>query len=86
MNAAKNGILSELYPEILDVRTDIMDGEDVNVETLLSMEPQIVYYNAGNKALGEKLENAGLTAVGVSPTKWKYDCIETYDEWIGLLI
>ncbi len=85
MNAAKNGILSELFPEILDVRTDIMDGEDVNVETLLSMEPQIVYYNAGNKALGEKLENAGLTAVGVSPTKWKYDCIETYDEWIGLL-
>lgn len=85
MNAAKNGILSELYPEILNVRTDIMDGEDVNVETLLSMEPQIVFYNAGNKALGEKLENAGLTAVGVSPTKWKYDCIETYDQWIGLL-
>ena len=85
MNAAKNGILSELYPEILNVRTDIMDGEDVNVETLLSMEPQIVFYNAGNKALGEKLENAGLTAVGVSPTKWKYDCIETYDQWISLL-
>lgn len=85
MNAAKNGILSELFPEVLDVSTDIMSGDDVNVESLLALDPQIVYYNAGNAALGEKLENAGLTAVGVSPTKWQYDCIVTYDHWIELL-
>ena len=85
MNAAKNGILSELYPEVLNVSTDIMGGDDVNIESLLALDPQIVYYNAGNAALGEKLDNAGLTSVAVSPTKWKYDCITTYDEWISLL-
>lgn len=85
MNAAKNGILSELYPEILNASTEIMNGEDVNIEALVSMNPEIVYYNAGNSALAEKLENAKLTAVGVSPTKWNYDCIKTYDEWIALL-
>ena len=85
MNAAKNGILSELYPEILNASTDIMDGEDVNIESLIAMEPEVVYYNAGNAALGEKLDNAGLTSVAVSPTKWNYDCIRTYDEWIALL-
>lgn len=85
MNAAKNGILSELYPDVLDVSTDIMDGEDVNIESLLALQPQIVYYNANNKALAEKLDNAGLTSVAVSPTKWNYDCIRTYDEWIALL-
>ena len=85
MNAAKNGILAELYPEILNVSTDIMDGEDVNIESLLALQPEVVYYNAGNKALGEKLENAQLCAVAVSPTKWNYDCIRTYDEWISLL-
>ena len=85
MNAAKNGILSELYPEVLEVSTDIMNGDDVNVEALMALDPQIVFYNAGNKPLCEKLENAGLTAVGVSPTKWNYDCIVTYDKWIELL-
>ena len=85
MNAAKNGILSELYPEVVNVSTEIMNGDDVNVEALLAMDPQIVFYNAGNAGLCEKLENAGLTAVGVSPTKWHYDCIETYDQWIALL-
>ena len=85
MNAAKNGILSELFPEILNVSTDIMGGDDVNIESLMALDPQIVYYNAGNAALGEKLDNAGLTSVAVSPTKWKYDCIVTYDQWIQLL-
>ena len=85
MTAAKNGILSELFPEILNARSDIMNGDDVNIETILTLDPQIVFYNAGNKALCEKLENAGLTAVAVSPTKWNYDCIVTYDKWIELL-
>ncbi len=83
--AAKNGVLSELFPEILNVSTDIMNGDDVNIEALMALEPEIVFYNASNKANAEKLENAGLTAVGVSPVKWKYDCIETYDQWISLL-
>lgn len=85
MNAAKNGILSELFPEVLDVSTEIMSGEDVNIEALMALDPQIVYFNAGNKPICEKLENAGLTAVGVSPTRWNYDCIVTYDNWIDLL-
>ncbi|NLH64024.1 MAG: ABC transporter substrate-binding protein [Erysipelotrichaceae bacterium] len=85
MNAAKNGVLSELYPEILNVSTNIMDGNDVNIESLIALEPDIVFYNAGNKSEQEKLENAGLTAVGVSPTKWNYDCIKTYNEWMKLL-
>ena len=29
MNAAKNGILSELYPDVLNVSTEIMQGDDV---------------------------------------------------------
>lgn len=85
MNAAKNGILSELYPEILNVSTDIMDGEDVNIESLIALEPDVVFYNAGDTQDLEKLENAGLCAVAVSPTKWKYDCITTYNEWMSLL-
>lgn len=85
MNAAKNSVLSELYPDILNVSTNIMDGSDVNIESLISLNPDVVFYNAGNKSEQEKLENAGLCAVGVSPTKWKYDCIETYNQWMALL-
>ncbi len=85
MNAAKNSVLSELYPEILDVDTDILSGNDVNVEALMALDPQVVFVSAGNDAEIKTLENAGLTAVAISPSKWDYDCIRTYEEWTGLL-
>ena len=31
MNAARNGILSEIYPDIVNIDTDIMNGDDLNV-------------------------------------------------------
>lgn len=84
-NAAKNSVLIDLYPEISDITTDILSGEDLNIEALVALEPEVVYYNAADQADLEKLENAGITAVAFSPTKWKFDVIETYRQWIALL-
>lgn len=85
MNAAKNGILSQLYPDITNITTDIMDGDDVNIESLLALKPDVVFYNASDTQDLEKLENAGLTAVAFSAKKWKFNCTETFNEWMNLL-
>ena len=84
-NAAKNSVLIDLYPEIGDITTDILSGEDLNIEALVALEPEVVYYNAADTADLEKLENDGITAVAFSPTKWKFDVIETFRQWIALL-
>lgn len=83
--AAENGLLSELYPEILDAETDFIDGTNVNIEELLTLEPDVVFYSAGSTQLGEQLRNAGLSAIGISAGKWQYDAIETLNNWIALL-
>lgn len=85
MSAAKNSVLAELYPNIVNVSTNIMDGNDINIESLIALNPDVVFYSANNKAEQTKLENAGLNAVAVSATKWKYDAIETYNQWMSLL-
>ena len=85
MNAAENGLLGELYPEILDAETGFIDGSTVNTEELMKLEPDVVFYNAVRAELGEQLRNAGFAAVGVSVNKWEYDCITTLNEWISLL-
>ncbi len=85
MNPIKNGILSEIYPNILNAKTDIMNGEDLNIEAIAALNPDVVYYNANNKAEQEMLENAGLTAVGFSATGFGFDAIKTYQEWMKLL-
>lgn len=85
MSAAKNGLLGEIFPEILNADTSFMTGSDLNVEQLLNLDPDVVFCSAGNSELMSALENAGIPAVGVSPSKWNYDILETYDQWAALL-
>lgn len=85
MSAAENGLLGEVFPEILNADTSFMTGSDLNVEQLLNLEPDVVFCSAGNSELMAALENAGIPAVGVSPSKWNYDILETYDQWSSLL-
>lgn len=85
MTAAQNSLLSELYPEILNAETGFIDGTNVNIEELLKLEPDVVFYSAGSTQLGQQLLDAGIPALAISPGKWGYDAIETLNNWILLL-
>lgn len=85
MSAAKNGLLSEIYPEILNAKTDFIKGSSLNIEALMALKPDVVFVNSGDKKQIEQIENAGIPAVAVSASKWDYDVLKTYDEWIKLL-
>jgi len=85
MGAAKNGLLGEVYPEVLNAETGFIDGSTVNAEELMKLKPDVVFYNASRTELGEQLRRAGFPAVAVSVNKWEYDCIETLNNWIALL-
>ena len=84
MTAAKNSLLSELYPEILDAKTDFIDGTTVNIEELMKLEPDVVFYGS-TPQIGEQLKNAGIPGISVAAGKWDYDAIETLNNWIRLL-
>lgn len=85
MSAAKSGLLAELYPELLNADTEFFANSELNIEALLELEPDIVFYNAGSTAIEEALDNAGLTGIAVSVTKWDFDASQTYKQWLALL-
>lgn len=85
MTAAKNSILSELYPEILQAETGYINGTQINIEEVLRLEPDVFIYNAANVEMGEQLKAAGIPAVAVSVNQWDYDAVETLNQWITLL-
>ena len=85
MSAAENGLLGELYPEVLNAETSYLNGSEVNLEELMKLEPDVVFYNASQTEQGEQLRNAGFAAVAISVNKWEYNAIETLNEWIKLL-
>ncbi|MDR3289473.1 MAG: ABC transporter substrate-binding protein [Peptococcaceae bacterium] len=85
MAAAKAGMLGKIYPELLNASTDWMQGDSLNIEELIKLKPDVVFYNAAQTAEAETLRNAGIPVIGVHSTKWKFDCIETFDKWVDLL-
>ena len=85
MTAAQNGLLGQLYPEILNAETGYIEDVNVNMEELAKLEPDVVFYSASSAELGDQLANAGFAAVAISVNKWDYNCIETLNNWIALL-
>ncbi len=85
MAAAQNSILPKVVPDIVDVNTDFLQGDEINVEELLKLDPDVVFYSADNTAEYEKLTAAGIPAVGFSTSNWDYDCVATFENWVKLL-
>ena len=84
MAAAKNGLLGELFPEILNASTAFSDGSTVNIEEVIKLSPDVAFYSASNESLGEELRAAGIPALAVSAEKWDYDAIKTLENWAKL--
>lgn len=82
MGAAQSGLLSELFPEILEAETGFIDGQEINLEELLKLEPDIVIGVGAEQA--QALRDVGIPAVTLSVSNWDYDVVETYDQWIAL--
>lgn len=84
-SAAEIGLLGEIFPEILNAETGYTSGSDLNIEELMNLDPDVVFYLAGNDEWKTAMDSAGIPCIGVSTSKWDYDVLETYDQWIDLL-
>lgn len=84
MAAAENSYLINIYPEIMEADTSFVVNGAVNIEELMKLEPDVVYYSATNVEEYELYKKAGIPAVGFSTTIADYDCVETYAAWIDL--
>ena len=85
MAAAENSYLINVFPEIANADTSFVENGEVNIEQLLALKPDVVFYSANNTDEREMYDNAGIPAVGFSTSMSDYDCVETYADWIQLL-
>lgn len=83
-SAAQDSILADIYPEILEISTDFTAGNEVNVEEILAMDPDVVFFNISSVEEGEKYETAGIPAVAFSTTAGDTP-IEIFEGWVTLL-
>ena len=85
LNAAKNSILAKYAPDILNVSIDYYKGGELNMEELLKLKPDVVFY-AGGEEERQQFVNAEIPAVGFSTvTPNGPNTIETLNAWISLM-
>lgn len=85
MAAAKNSYLINIYPEAADLNAGFVENGKMNIEQLMNLKPDVVFYSASNTEEREMYDNAGIPAVGFSTKLSDYNTIETYANWIKLL-
>lgn len=82
VDSLEGTVAADIAPELLEVETGYYDNGELNVESLLELDPDVVLYNASNAEHGELFEKAGIPAVGF---KTQGDPAVTYTEWLRLL-
>jgi len=85
MAAAKNSYLATVYPEVTKIDSSFVQNGAINIEELLKLNPDVVFYSASNEEERQVYENAGIPAIGFSVTLSGYNSVETYADWISLL-
>lgn len=80
-------VLKDMAPELLDATNTVQGQSDLNVEEIMKLKPDVIFYNAKNQDRYEKLSKTGVPCIGFvtmgadSPA----DPINRYGEWLKLL-
>ncbi|MGI5172513.1 ABC transporter substrate-binding protein [Treponema sp. OMZ 840] len=83
-SAIKNSVMSVMFPQLLKVPSNFINGTDINIEELMKLRPDAVMYWAEYMNQYELFKSAGIPAVGVK-TQGGGDVIVTMESWLTLM-
>lgn len=59
-----NTVLKDIAPELLDSQNTVQAQSDINIEEIMKLKPDVIFYNASNKEHYETLKKTGIPCVG----------------------
>ncbi|QEK00913.1 ABC transporter substrate-binding protein [Treponema phagedenis] len=82
-----NTVLKDIAPELLDSQNTVQGQSDINIEEIMKLKPDVIFYNASNKEHYETLKKTGIPCVGFATvgTNRPADPIDRYTQWLKLL-
>lgn len=80
-------VLKDIAPELLDADTTVHAQGDINIEEIMRLDPDLIFYNASNKQHYEVLSKTGIPCVGFATVghETPADPIDRYVQWLKLL-
>ena len=79
--------LKNIAPELLESSDTVYAQSDLNIEEIIKLKPDVIFYNANNKEHAEILASSGIPSIGFATVgaDSPADPIERYKEWLKLL-
>lgn len=80
-------VLADIAPELIDTANTVYNQTDINIEEIIKLDPDVIFYNAMNTENYEQLSKTGIPCVGFA-TIGDYgpaDPIDRYGQWLQLL-
>ena len=83
-SAIENSVMAAMYPELVGIADNFIEGTEINVEELLKLDPDVVIYWAEYENQYEALQSVGIPAVGVKGAEGG-DVIATLSTWLDIM-
>ncbi|MDR3247673.1 MAG: ABC transporter substrate-binding protein [Treponema sp.] len=83
-SAIENSVMAAMYPNLLGIPSNFIEGQDINVEELLKLSPDAVLYWAEYTNQYNVMHAAGIPVVGVK-TQGEGDAITTLESWLRIM-
>lgn len=83
-NAAAHSILKDISPSIADAKTNFIENGEVNVEQLMTLEPDVFFEAAAQEKTVNKLAETGITTVALDTNTTTLDPLDTFKRWLAI--
>lgn len=80
-------VLKDIAPELMETADTVYSQSDLNIEEIIKLKPDVILYNAGNKAHAQILQASGIPSIGFATVgaSTEADPIDRYQQWLALL-
>lgn len=80
-------VLKDIAPELMESADTVYAQSDLNIEEIMKLEPDVIFYNAQNSEHAEILKASGIPCVGFATVgaDTPADPLSRYQEWLDLL-
>jgi iron complex transport system substrate-binding protein len=86
LSVAEGSIFFRLYPDIVKLETGFINGTTINIEEVVKLRPDVVFYTGERQDEYALLKNAGISAIGFTTAmKAGGDVAANVEDWFRQL-
>lgn len=83
-SAIQNSIMGSMYPDLVGIADNFVEGQDINVEELLKINPDVTIYWGEYENQYEALKSVNIPAVGVFGES-EGNVVATLKTWVDIM-